>query len=420
MNSPAPDATVSPQTARLEPAVNATARRYLSVDALRGFDMIWILGAASIFLALEKMFHRQPFILLATQLEHVDWEGMRFYDLIFPLFVFVMGVSIVFSLIKALQQPEGRKAALKRVFRRFVILFGLALLYSGGFANPWPNIRLLGVLNRIALCYLFASLIFLYFRPRMIAAICTCLLLGYWALMALVPIPKIQLDADALRPLLASAESTNVYALVEGTTEKVTGSYQKGMNLANYLDFRHLPGKRWEVYWDPEGLLSTLPAIATALLGIFAGLLIQNPNVSDQRKVMQLLGWGAVSVAVGFLWGTQFPVIKKIWTSSYVLVAGGYSAMLLAAFYQMVEIWKWERWTLPLVWVGSNAITLYLMNNIFGFGTLARRFAGGSAKAWFDRVVMHGFGDLILALISVGLMLLTAWYLYRKKIFLRV
>src|SRR6185503_19825252 len=129
-----------------------------------------------------------------NQLEHAVWDGFHFEDLIFPLFVFVMGPSVVFSLTKLINQ-EGRAAALKRVFRRFVVMFILALVYSGGFSNKWPNIRLMGVLNRIALCYFFGSLIFIYFKPRMIVAITVGLLLGYWALLAWVPFPDVRVPA---------------------------------------------------------------------------------------------------------------------------------------------------------------------------------------------------------------------------------
>jgi len=138
-------------------------QRLMSVDALRGFDMLWIIGAEYFVTGLAQMSESKVFGFLAGQLRHKDWAGFAFYDLIFPLFVFLVGVSLVFSLSKTIQQ-EGRAAAYKRIFRRAILLFAIALLYSGGFANEWPNIRLMGVLNRIALCYLFAGLIFCHFN----------------------------------------------------------------------------------------------------------------------------------------------------------------------------------------------------------------------------------------------------------------
>ena len=159
----------------------------MSLDALRGFDMFWIIGAGSLVSALNRISQTGPTQFLATQLEHVDWRGFRFYDLIFPLFVFMVGVAMVFSLTKLVER-EGRAGAMKRVIRRGVLLFVVGIFYSGGFTNPWPDMRLMGVLNRIALAYLFAGLLFCYFKPRALAAICAGLLVGYWALMSFVPI----------------------------------------------------------------------------------------------------------------------------------------------------------------------------------------------------------------------------------------
>src|SRR5690349_10906926 len=139
----------------------ASAQRLMSVDALRGFDMFWIIGAAGLVSALNKMSDTAPVRFLANQLDHADWEGFRFYDLIFPLFVFLVGVSSVFSLSKLLAEG-GRAEALRRVIRRGVLIFIIGILYSGGFSNSWPNMRLMGVLNRIALAYLFGGLLFCF------------------------------------------------------------------------------------------------------------------------------------------------------------------------------------------------------------------------------------------------------------------
>src|SRR5215467_10704285 len=168
------------QSARAEPPL--ASRRLMSVDALRGFDMFWIIGADSLVSALNRMSKTGPTRFLATQLEHAEWEGFHFYDLIFPLFVFIAGVSLVFSLTKAIE-TAGRAEALKRVLRRGLLLFLIGIFYSGGFTHLWPDMRLMGVLNRIALAYLFAGLLFCFFKPRALVAFCAGLLLGYWALM---------------------------------------------------------------------------------------------------------------------------------------------------------------------------------------------------------------------------------------------
>src|SRR5690242_257767 len=200
----------------------APTQRITSVDALRGFDMFWIMGADSLAYALHRLSPTGPTRVLADQLEHADWEGFHFYDLIFPLFVFLAGVSTVFSLTKTIENA-GRGEALKRVFRRGILLFIIGIIYSGGFTNPWPDMRLMGVLNRIALAYLFAGLFFCFFRPKALVGVCAVLLIGYWALMTFVPIRDIQLtkanmiqvakergDNDALDALQALGRGGNV------------------------------------------------------------------------------------------------------------------------------------------------------------------------------------------------------------------
>ncbi len=397
----------------------AVSVRLMSLDALRGFDMFWIIGGEELFHALDKMSDRGIVRTVAEQLTHEDWEGLRFYDLIFPLFVFIVGVSLVFSLSKSIE-TAGRTGALKRIFRRSVLLFALALLYSGGFSEDWPEIRLLGVLNRIALCYLFAGVIFCFFRLKGMLAICAALLLGYWALMSFVPFPDVRPKPGSMLTIEKETGFTNVTQLKLTSTNVISGAFIKGVNLANYLDQKYLPGKKWDGTWDPEGLLSTLPAVATCLLGVFAGLLLKNSAIEPRRKVHYLLFAGLAGVLLGHLWGFEFPIIKKIWTSSYVLVAGGYSALLLGVFYLVVDVWNWQKWCLPFVWIGTNSITVYLANNIINFDRLGLRFAGGDVKKFLDLAVTNGFGDLIVALVGLGLGILLCHFLYRKKIFLRV
>ena len=404
------------------------AQRLMSLDALRGFDMFFIIGADSLVYALHRMAQAGEHAgtgfsvtgFLAYQLEHSKWVGFRFYDLIFPLFVFMAGISIVISLGRTIRQ-EGRAAAVKRVCRRSVLLFLLALFYSGGFTEPWPGLRLMGVLNRIALCYFFAGLLFCFCRPRTMMAAAAALLVGYWALLTFVPIRNIQLEKGALEELARQRGAPlDPKALFYATTEQVTGHYERGLNLCDHIDFQYLPGRLYSTYFDPEGILSTLPAIASCLLGVFAGLFLLNPSFNDQQKVVWLLAGGLALAALGWAWSAQLPVIKRIWTSSYVLVAGGYSAALLGVFYWVVEVAKWRRWCQPFVWMGMNSITIYMTKNILDeFGPLSRRLAGGDIHDYFDRH-LHGSGDLVLAIIGLLFAFWFVHFLYRRKIFLRL
>src|SRR6266496_1591601 len=290
-------------------SASATSQRLMSVDALRGFDMFWIIGADALVRGLRSMSETGFTGTLATQLEHVEWEGFRFYDLIFPLFIFIVGASLVFSLTRTIEEA-GRPEAIKRIFRRSILIFVIGIFYSGGFSSAWPDIRLLGVLNRIALAYFFAGLLFCFFKPRALAGIGAGLLLGYWALMALTPIRDIQLEKGHLAALAEQAGDAKAAELLRepgnpsavkdsrawaasermfyGTTNRVTGRFAKGFNLSNHFDFQFLPARKYDLFWDPEGILSTIPAVVTCLLGVFAGLLLRSPSTNEMRKVALL------------------------------------------------------------------------------------------------------------------------------------
>ncbi|HUA38017.1 MAG TPA: heparan-alpha-glucosaminide N-acetyltransferase domain-containing protein [Candidatus Sulfopaludibacter sp.] len=409
------------------PARNETApsssvslpQRLKSLDALRGFDMFWIIGADSLVYALRDMSPNPVTGFLATQLDHADWAGFHFYDLIFPLFVFIAGVSLTFSLGKTIARA-GRGEAVKRVLRRSVLLFALGIFYNGGLTHPWPDIRLMGVLERIALAYFFAGLCFCFCRPRALVAICVALLAGYWALMTFVPFPDVR-PTPGVGIIAKENGFIRISQVNLNSTNCLRGVFIKGVNLSNYLDQRYLPGRKYDGTWDPEGILSTLPAIATCLLGVLAGWLLKSQNVTNRRKVALLLALGAAAVLAGWLWGIQFPVIKKIWTSSYVLVAGGYSAILLGAFYQIVDVWQWQTWCRPFVWLGMNSITLYLTAGVLdGFGQIATRLVGGDVKNLFDVYVATGSGELAISLVGLLLVFWLARFLYQRKIFLRL
>ena len=381
--SPPPTSTytVAPDAPRPE--------RVLSLDALRGFDMFWIIGAEEVVHALAKVWPNSLFRFFAWQMDHKQWEGFGFYDLIFPMFVFIVGASIVFSLGR-LVQTRGRPAAVKRVVVRGVVLYLLGILYYGGLSKHLWDIRLMGVLQRIAICYLATGLLFIYLRPKALLVVTIVLLVGYWAWLSFVPVPGVG-----------------------------HASFAERANWPNYIDKNYLPWFKWDKDYDPEGILSTIPAICSSLLGVFAGLLLRDGRQEPRRKAAILIGAGAVGVILGFTWGLQFPVIKKIWTSTFVLVAGGYSAMLLGLFYLVIDVWRVRGWATPFVWIGMNAITLYLIKEVIDFPMLATRFVGGPDSA-LRANVWHGLGELVVYITGLALILLLARFLYRRQIFLRV
>jgi predicted acyltransferase len=398
-----------------------TAPRILSLDALRGFDMFWILGADALVQALGGMTKSPPVAVLAGQLEHTEWAGLTFYDLIFPLFLFIIGVSLVFSLTQLVGRA-GRPAAVQRIFRRVVLLFLFGILYNGGLSNPWPAVRIAGVLQRMALAYGAAGLLFLFCKPRTLAVVGVALLAGYWALLTFVPIRDFQLASPSLAARLGTNEPSmgQVHQAFDAASSYRRGGYEPGLNLTNHLDFQYLPGAMYDQYYDPEGILSTLPAVATCLLGVFAGVLLRRPDWDGPKKALCLAGVGVGAISLGWLWHLEFPVIKKLWTSSFVLVAGGWGYLLLAAFYYLIDVRLWRRWCLPFVWIGLNPITLYLASSLINFHAIASRLVGGSIAQWLDTHVAAGFGGFVVTGVGLGLIFGFARFLYQKKIFLRV
>jgi predicted acyltransferase len=395
------------------------SERVRSVDALRGFDMFWILGAGIFVKALDKMSGSSPTRLLAAQLQHVQWEGVRFYDFIFPLFLFIVGVSLVFSLDRTLVR-DGRAKVVIQIVRRSGLLFLLGVFYNGGLSHRWPDVSLGGVLQRISECYLFAALIYVWCSSRLkvIAGIAAALLVGYWALLTFVPFPDLRLEKANIEKITKQVHSDSPAVIAAAVPERVHGMYEEGHNLTNYLDFRFLPGKKMSLYYINEGLLSTLPSIAICLFGIFAGRLLKS-GADPRRKVVLLFAAGAAGIVLGSLWSLQFPLIKRIWTSSFILVASGYSAMMLGLFYYIVDVRKWSRWCEPFVWIGMNPITLYLSSRIISYSQIAEMFVGGDVKAFFDSLA-QGLGSLVVAVFGLGLVFLLAWFLHCRRIFLRV
>ena len=215
---------------------------------------------------------------MLPQLQHCQWEGFVFHDLIFPVFLFLVGMSTVFSLSKTLA-GEGKRAAYRRILWRSLALFLWGFIFYGGFSHRWPHIRLMGVLQRIALCYLFTGIAFIHLRPRAIAIVGVVLLVSNWALFSFVHVPGQQQISFA----------------------------QGDPTWASYVDARFLPGEKSEGEWDCLGLLSTLPTIPICLLGVLAAQLLRNPQLSERLKLTSLIGGGILFLVLGYAWGVNYP-----------------------------------------------------------------------------------------------------------------
>lgn len=365
------------------------SERLLSLDALRGFDLLWILGGEGVVHALLKLTGWVWLAAVAGQLKHVAWDGFQAYDLIFPTFLFLAGVSTPFSLRNRLGATDRRATVLK-IVRRGLVLVLLGVVYNNGL--QWKGLdqmRFCSVLGRIGLAGMFAQLIFLYnaHRLRRLWWWLGGLLVGYYLVMATCSAPG-----------FARGDLT-----VEG-------------NFASYVDRLLVPGKLHRGIHDPEGLFSTIPAIATALLGIFAGLWLQKPNeeVAPWRKARRLALGGLLCLAVGGMWDYAFPINKNLWTSSFVLWAGGWSFLLLATFYALVDVLGWRRFGFAFAVIGMNSVLIYLAGKFINFAFTANALLVGVAKA------LPAGQELILALGFIAVEWLFLWFLQKHKVFLKV
>lgn len=364
--------------------------RLLSLDIFRGITI-------SLMILVNSPGNKTPYAWLA----HSSWDGCTLADLVFPFFIFILGVSLVFSLSKQLKQGISTEELFTKVLKRSVIIFLLGL-----FLNAFPDhfnfstIRIYGVLQRIALCYFFASLLFLTTRVSMQALIMGVLLVGYWLLLIVIPIPE----------------------------QGVNNLIQEN-NLPAYIDRLLLSSNHlYRKTFDPEGLLSTLPAIATALLGNLTGIWLLSNN-SHHKKLLGIIITGILAFAVGWLWGLWFPINKVIWTSSYVLFTGGLALVFLAWCYWLIEIKHWQICFRFFEIFGVNAIAAYFLHIFFlkiQSMILLQRQDGslGNLRIFisehlFWRVSLQN-ASLLYALTYTILWFIVLWFLYRQKIFIKI
>ena len=381
METPAPSAE----------AVAPKSERLLSLDALRGFDLFWIVGGHGILVALFKLTEWGWLGAIDAQLKHVDWNGFQAYDLIFPLFLFMAGVSTPYSLTRRLAEG-ARGEVIRKVVQRGLILVLLGIIYNNGLQwKGLENMRLGSVLGRIGLAGMFAQLIFVFNfeTPKRLWYWLAGILLGYWAVMSFGHAPG-----------FASGDLT-----MEG-------------NFASYVDRLLLPGKLHKKIHDPEGLLAMVPAIGNALLGILAGLWLRRSSeeASGDRKAAGLALAGLALLAIGGLWGFVFPLNKHLWTSSFVLWTCGWGSLLLAFFYWAIDVRGWLRaFGAFFAVIGMNSVLIYMSGKFLSYDYTARALFGGFASA-----VPPAVGSLILAVAVFAVEWTLFWFLKRQKIFLKV
>ncbi len=366
----------------------AENKRLLSLDALRGFDMLFIMGFSGLVASLCALWPNAVTDALAQTMGHVKWDGLAHHDTIFPLFLFIAGVSFPFSYAKQVSNGAGQKAILWKVVKRCLILVGLGLVYNGLFKLDFANLRCASVLARIGIAWAAAAILYMFCSLKTRGITAAAILIGYSLLLCLVVAPDAPEGATAL---------------------------SKDGNLVGYIDRLFLPGRLIYGNFDPEGLLSTLPAVVTAMLGMFTGEFLRKPGITGNKKALWMF-LGAIALTVtGIIWSRFMPVNKMLWSSSFVCVVGGYSLAMLALFYYLIDVRGWTKWAFFFQVIGLNSITIYMAQRIVGFGRISDFFFGGLAKLCSEPVaeVINDAGYIVVCWLFL-------YFLYKKKVFLKI
>ena len=362
---------------------NVPEGRVVSIDALRGFDMFWITGGTTFFRAFFKYFDNPLFNTFNEQLKHSKWDGFTFYDLIFPLFLFIVGVSMPFAINRRIEKGESKKNLYIHVIKRTLTLLFLGFIYNGFLDFDFSNFRYAGVLQRIAICYFFTAIIILNTNIRNQGIIAGSILVFYWLIMMLIPVPG--LGTGVLTP--------------EGS-------------LAGYIDRLLLPGALCYGFGDNEGLLSTIPAISTTLIGVLAGHWLRT-QFSKTQKSLGLLISGIIAIILALIWNWVFPINKILWTSSYVLYSAGWSLLLLCLFYWIIDVKGYKNWAFAFVVIGLNPITIYVLQSLFDFGIIVDIFVHGFIAR------LGNFEPVFYTFCLLMVKWLFLYFLFKKKIFLK-
>lgn len=363
--------------------------RLYSLDALRGFDMFWIAGGAAIFTALATATDSSLLDWISLQTEHAEWNGFQFFDLIFPLFLFIAGVSFPFSLASRRKKGQSEKQIYRHIIQRGVVLVLLGVVYNGFFTHDFSDLRFASVLGRIGLAWMFAAIIVMNTKVMWQAIWFLAILLVYYGLMMLVPVP-------GYGPGVLTVDGS----------------------LAAFIDQIIVPGKLYLGTHDPEGLFSTIPAISTALLGMLTGQLLKlkEQKLSLYKKFYYMLGAGVVFIGLAYLWDITFPINKNLWTSSFVFLTGGISLVLLSIFYLVLDIWKIRWWAYPFMVIGLNPITIYLAQA----GMINFRSTSNYFFSHFFNSISSAYYEFWMASMYFAVSWLFLYYLHKNKIYLKV
>lgn len=365
--------------------------RLQSLDALRGFDMFFITGGAALLTCIAALFPNSVFWqTIAHHMDHVPWDGLVHHDTIFPLFLFIAGISFPFSLAKQIERGANSKSIYSKIIRRGLMLVLLGLICNNLLLLEFSTMRLPSVLARIGLAWMFAAIIYTATGNHLLPKICTVIviLVGYWLVSAFVHVPGLDPSIDPLTR--------------EG-------------NIACYVDRMLLGVHCYKPDYDPEGILSTIPAVATALLGMLTGTFVRESQYTPSRKAALLFAAGGFLAIIGACWNQFYPINKALWSSSFVCAVAGYSLIMFALFYYIIDVRGWRKWSFYFTVIGMNSIMIYMAPRFIDFSTLHHRLFDG-----IYRLLPEIYTDVATCCGYLLVLWLFLYFLYRQRIFLRV
>jgi predicted acyltransferase len=370
---------MKPTPLRIDPR-----NRLLSLDVLRGFDMFWITGGGSLAIVISRL---TGWEWLGKQMHHVNWEGFHFYDLIFPLFMFISGIAIPYAIESKLDKNVPRRRLLSKAFLRFVVLVGLGLVYNGALSEGFTGLRVASVLGQIGFGYFIASLIVIYFRSYKIRLTWLGAILLFVTLLQLVfPVPGS--GAGVLTP--------------EGCVN-------------GFIDRMLLPGKLYREVFDPEGLLCCVSAAGITLMGTFAGNILRKKQAGDWKKIGMLSATGVALIVAALIISPWYPVIKSCWTTTFNLLAGGIGFLLIALSFLVVDHWRFRKSTFYFRVIGMNSIFIYLFYRIVDVKRISEFFTG-----WVAKLFMEPWSQFVTSVGILAVVWFLLYYMYRKEIFIRI
>lgn len=364
------------------------SQRLFSLDALRGFDMFWIMGADGVFHKLAETTNSPIWGAASNQFNHPDWHGFALYDLIFPLFLFLAGVATPYSVGRQLEKGKDKQGLMFKVIKRGLILVLIGIVYNNGLElKPFSEIRFASVLGRIGLAYMFANIIYIYTKDRGQIIWFISLLLGYWFLLMFGSAPGFP-----------------------------AGDLTMEGNIVSYLDRLIVPGKLYLGIHDPEGLVGVIPAIGTALLGIYVGNMLKSTTADKQKAtVVKLLVIGVGLVILAQIWNIFLPINKNLWTSSFVLQCGGISMVLMAIFYYIIDVLGYQKWAFFFKVIGMNSILIYLSGHFINWSYTTSALFG-----WVAQLVGGPYNVVAMVVCYVAVKWGFLYFLYKKNVFLKV